>query len=105
MVVERPIGVCGRCAPSPMIERRRGGRRWQRVDLNSREGTRIGGQRVKEAMLDDGESFELAGTVKATLSLRPVLDAKATGVPSPDGAEPEAGPQADASQNDKQHGV
>ncbi|HZQ38153.1 MAG TPA: FHA domain-containing protein [Dehalococcoidia bacterium] len=49
---------------------RRRGERWELVDLHSRNGTTINGQPIEEALLNDGETFQLAGSVTITFALR-----------------------------------
>src|SRR5579884_2852235 len=43
---------------------RRRGERWEVVDLHSRNGTAMHGRPIEEALLEDGDTFELARTVK-----------------------------------------
>ncbi|HEY7294677.1 MAG TPA: FHA domain-containing protein, partial [Dehalococcoidia bacterium] len=49
---------------------RRRGERWEVVDLHSRNGTSINGRPIEEALLNDGETFQLAGAVTITFALR-----------------------------------
>ncbi|HLZ72278.1 MAG TPA: FHA domain-containing protein [Dehalococcoidia bacterium] len=63
---------------------RRRGERWELVDLHSRNGTSINGRPIEEALLNDGEAFQLSGAVTITFALRP--DDPPTLVPSPAGS-------------------
>ncbi len=72
---------------------RRRGERWEVVDLHSRNGTSINGQPVEEALLNDGETFQLSGAVTITFALR--ADDPQTLVAAPGGTtDPDAVTQA-----------